>query len=169
MLSLSGPRHWSLPVGYLNTWNLADSARRLHPVCLGDCRVWSQAVRRSSVAMGIPSNNASFCVCWCIRITQEMSSEIQAKSSYVQAANTKGIFGYVKIHRLVVLILDRKRTRGTRDDWGKLDETGARLKTYQRKTLVRLGQNGHDRIVNTNCNKVLHLHPAKQLWFTILM
>jgi hypothetical protein len=33
----------------------------------------------SSVAMGMPSNNASFYVCWYIRITQEMSSESQTK------------------------------------------------------------------------------------------
>ena len=38
------------------------------------------------------------------------------RKSYVQAANMKGIFGYVKIHGLIVLILDRKITRGTRDD-----------------------------------------------------
>ena len=41
--------------------------------------------------------------------------KFRRKSSYVQVANTKEIFGYVKIHGLIGLILDRKRTSGTRD------------------------------------------------------
>ena len=41
--------------------------------------------------------------------------KFRRKSSYVQVANTKGILGYVKIRGLIGLILDMKRTRGTRD------------------------------------------------------